>query len=73
MKQSMHKAWGGAAAGVLIAIISVLSRYLTSGDVDPMALDGLGQALGLCAETVVMGVMGWVTVYFTPRNKEVAG
>lgn len=70
--QTAHKAWGGAASGVLVALIALLGQYFSAGEVQPMALSAFGDALGMLMELAVSAVVGYLGVYFAPRNKEIS-
>lgn len=69
--QTAAKAWAGAASGVFIALITLVSSYFATGTVEPAALSGLGSAVGIFAEALIMAAVGYATVYFSPRNKDI--
>ena len=50
MKETATKAWAGAFAGIAIALINILTSFLTNGQVEPVMIDQLGVALGTAAD-----------------------
>lgn len=70
-RETQAKAFGGALSGVILALMALVNAWAQNGSVTPMALEGFGTALGVFAEVAVGAVVGYVTVYFAPRNKPV--
>lgn len=70
-KQTATKAWAGAASGVLIAFLTLITNSLSAGELQPAALSQLGVAVGVLVEASVMAAIGYVTVYLSPRNTDI--
>ena len=68
--ETQHKAIAGAFAALLASVIPVLMAYFTGSDIDPMAFETFSQAASSLGSLIVAALVGWVTVYFAPRNQK---
>ncbi|MGI9493896.1 MAG: hypothetical protein ACR2QF_15980 [Geminicoccaceae bacterium] len=66
--QTQTKAIAGALSGVLVAFIPVIMANLSGSDLLPEQLLALNNALNALMMLISGGIVGWVSVYFAPRN-----
>lgn len=67
--ETTHKAWGGALAALAAATIPIILSVTTQGEIEPGQLGSLTESLVTIAGLAVSALVGFVGVYFAPRNQ----
>lgn len=69
IKETSHKSWGGAVAAVVTTGVAVLLPYAQGETINPDTVSDLRTAMIALATLGVNVLLGFLMVYYTPRNK----
>jgi hypothetical protein len=70
-RETQSKGIGGAVSGFLVALIPILMSILSGTELAPDQVTSLREALNVLLVAGGGALVGWVTVYFAPRNKPI--